>query len=233
MRDRNPGAVPLPGRGKADKGLLRRFLVKVTGLSRAQVTRLLHQRRTNGTINDRRGPHHPFPTPLHQGRHRAATPSGACATATRGSTCWCCWRPSRPTPTWLCASWSTPLCSIQELARNRALEPDGRPPVPPVPPAVLYNRRGALAGVARHGRADRRVRHGGRTVRRPRRPWRSSHAPPDVERFRPAGDARNCQDRPGAAPGGRRAPPRRPLPPHRPTPAHGPPPRPRRRRLLE
>ena len=30
-----------PRRGKADKGLLRRFLVKVAGLSRAQVTRLL------------------------------------------------------------------------------------------------------------------------------------------------------------------------------------------------
>ena len=34
-----------PRRGKADKGLLRRFLVKVAGLSRAQVTRLLHQHR--------------------------------------------------------------------------------------------------------------------------------------------------------------------------------------------
>ena len=48
-------------RGKADKGLLRRFLAKVTGLSRAQVTRLLHQHRTTGTIGDRRGaPRRPF-----------------------------------------------------------------------------------------------------------------------------------------------------------------------------
>ena len=48
-------------RGKADKGLIRRFLNKVTGLSRAQVTRLLHQHRTTGAIADRRRPRHPFP----------------------------------------------------------------------------------------------------------------------------------------------------------------------------
>ena len=47
--------------GKADKGLIRRFLNKVTGLSRAQVTRLLHQHRTTGAIADRRRPRHPFP----------------------------------------------------------------------------------------------------------------------------------------------------------------------------
>ena len=50
-----------PRRGKADRGLLRRFLVKVAGLSRAQVTRLLHQHRTTGAITDRRRPPHPFP----------------------------------------------------------------------------------------------------------------------------------------------------------------------------
>ena len=48
-------------RGKADKGLIRRFLNKVTGLSRAQVTRLLHQHRTTGAIADRRRPRRPFP----------------------------------------------------------------------------------------------------------------------------------------------------------------------------
>ena len=48
-------------RGKADKGLIRRFLNKVTGLSRAQVTRLLHQHRTTGAIADHRRPRHPFP----------------------------------------------------------------------------------------------------------------------------------------------------------------------------
>ena len=41
--------------GKPDKGLLRRFLAKATGLSRAQVTRLLHQHRTTGGVRDRRG----------------------------------------------------------------------------------------------------------------------------------------------------------------------------------
>ena len=45
-----------PDRGKADKGLLRRFLVEVAGLSRAQVTRLLRQHRATGAIADRRGP---------------------------------------------------------------------------------------------------------------------------------------------------------------------------------
>ncbi len=50
-----------PRRGKADKSLIRRFLVQVTGFSRAQVTRLLHQHRTTGAITDRRGPRRPFP----------------------------------------------------------------------------------------------------------------------------------------------------------------------------
>ena len=47
--------------GKANKGLIRRFLSKVIGLSRAQVTRLLHQHRTTGAIADRRRPRRPFP----------------------------------------------------------------------------------------------------------------------------------------------------------------------------
>ncbi len=34
--------------GKADKGLVRRYLVKVTGFSRAQMTRLIQQSRTSG-----------------------------------------------------------------------------------------------------------------------------------------------------------------------------------------
>ncbi len=50
-----------PRQGKADKGLIRRFLVKVTGFSRAQVTRLLHRHRTTGAITDRRRPRRPFP----------------------------------------------------------------------------------------------------------------------------------------------------------------------------
>ena len=46
--------------GKAEKGLLRCFLAKVTGLSR--VTRLLAQHRVTGSIADRRGaPRRPFP----------------------------------------------------------------------------------------------------------------------------------------------------------------------------
>ena len=48
--------------GKADKGTLRRFLGKTTGLSRAQLTRLVRQYRDTGRIVDRRGgpPARPF-----------------------------------------------------------------------------------------------------------------------------------------------------------------------------
>ena len=48
--------------GKSDKGLVRRYLAKVTGLSRAQLTRLVGQHRETGRIEDRRGgaPTHPF-----------------------------------------------------------------------------------------------------------------------------------------------------------------------------
>ena len=44
------------GLTKADKGLVRRYLEKVTGLSRAQVSRIIQQFRTTGRIRDRRGP---------------------------------------------------------------------------------------------------------------------------------------------------------------------------------
>ena len=47
---------------KAGKGILRRFLGEATGLSRAQVTRLLNQHRTTGCLTDHRGaPRRPFP----------------------------------------------------------------------------------------------------------------------------------------------------------------------------
>lgn len=46
---------------RADKGLLRRYLAKVTGWSRAQVTRAIRQFCTEGDITDRRrGPAKPF-----------------------------------------------------------------------------------------------------------------------------------------------------------------------------
>lgn len=48
--------------GKADKGLLKRYLARVTGLSRAQITRLIAQFVNAGRITDRRGaPAQPFP----------------------------------------------------------------------------------------------------------------------------------------------------------------------------
>lgn len=48
--------------GKPGKGLVRRYLAKVTGLSRAQLTRLIGQHRRTGCIVDRRGgaPPQPF-----------------------------------------------------------------------------------------------------------------------------------------------------------------------------
>ncbi len=49
------------GLSRSDKGLVRRFLVKVTGFSRSQVTRLISQYRATGRIEDRRrGPKRPF-----------------------------------------------------------------------------------------------------------------------------------------------------------------------------
>lgn len=42
--------------GKADKGLVHRYLCKVTGISRAQLTRLIAQYRATGRVLDRRGP---------------------------------------------------------------------------------------------------------------------------------------------------------------------------------
>ncbi len=47
--------------GRADKGVLRRYLIKITGLSRAQITRLMAQHRVSRRIRDRRGtPPKPF-----------------------------------------------------------------------------------------------------------------------------------------------------------------------------
>ena len=43
------------GLRKPDKGLVRRFLEKVTGFSRAQLNRLLAQHRRTANIRDRRG----------------------------------------------------------------------------------------------------------------------------------------------------------------------------------
>ena len=39
---------------KRDKSLLKKFLIRVTGISRAQLTRLVAQHRETGTIRDRR-----------------------------------------------------------------------------------------------------------------------------------------------------------------------------------
>ena len=53
--------VPVCAVAEADKGLVRRFLVKVTGFSRAQASRLISQYWVTGRIEDRlQGPKRPF-----------------------------------------------------------------------------------------------------------------------------------------------------------------------------
>ena len=75
--------------GKSDKGLVKRYLAKVTGLSRAQLTRLIGRHRETGRIEDRRrGATRPF-----ERHYRAAdiallaevdeTLGGLCGPATR------------------------------------------------------------------------------------------------------------------------------------------------------
>lgn len=52
------------GLGEVNEGLVRRYLEKVTGPSRAQLTRLVKQFRDTGRIRDRRGPpSEPFARP--------------------------------------------------------------------------------------------------------------------------------------------------------------------------
>ena len=60
---RTPERVLYPRLGKADKGVVKRFLEKATGLSRSQVTRLIAQHRWSGHIRDHRKkpPARPFP----------------------------------------------------------------------------------------------------------------------------------------------------------------------------
>src|SRR5699024_8219108 len=45
-------------RGRADKGVLRAYLMTVTGLSRAQITRRIRQYRETGSVRDDRGAAH-------------------------------------------------------------------------------------------------------------------------------------------------------------------------------
>ena len=62
------------GLRKPDKGLVRRFVEKVTGFSRAQTNRLIAQHRRTGNIRDHRckPPANAFPAPLHPLRRRPA-----------------------------------------------------------------------------------------------------------------------------------------------------------------
>ena len=66
--------------GRADRGAVRNYLQKVTGRSRAQVTRLIRQYRDHGRIRDRRGPPaKPFTPALYRGRRDRAGEDGCAA----------------------------------------------------------------------------------------------------------------------------------------------------------
>ena len=62
--------------GKADKGVVRRFVGKVSGLSRAQLTRLIAQHRSTGRLRDRRGPPRRPPFRLISGLERTTAGRG-------------------------------------------------------------------------------------------------------------------------------------------------------------
>lgn len=57
--------------GKASRGLLRRYIEKMTGMSRAQVTRLIGRYMASGRVGQSLSPA-PLCCALHDGRRRAA-----------------------------------------------------------------------------------------------------------------------------------------------------------------
>ena len=62
--------------GKAEKGLLRSYVAKVTGLSRAQVTRLIGQYVATGRIEEKGLPAAALSQSVHAEGHRAAGHGG-------------------------------------------------------------------------------------------------------------------------------------------------------------
>ena len=67
-----------PTLSKPDKGVIGRYLAKMTGLSRAQMTRLVGQHRATGRVTDRRGgaPVRPFERRYTGRRHPPAGGGG-------------------------------------------------------------------------------------------------------------------------------------------------------------
>ena len=127
-----------PQQGKADKGLLHRFLARATGLSRAQVTRLLRQHRTTGQITDRRGaPRRPFP-------RRYTKPTSGCSPSSMRSTARC--------PARLRAS-SAPAPSTASATAASSVWPPS-----PTATCITCDVRRAINGAA--GRAARQTRRG-------------------------------------------------------------------------
>ena len=54
---------------RSSKGLVRRYMEKMTGLSRAQITRLVTQYREGGEVKAKRYRRHRFPRRYTRGRH--------------------------------------------------------------------------------------------------------------------------------------------------------------------
>jgi hypothetical protein len=53
--------MPTGGQGRRARGLLRRYLGKMTGLSRAQLTRLVGRYLATGRVGIKTSPRHRFP----------------------------------------------------------------------------------------------------------------------------------------------------------------------------
>ena len=75
--------------GKADKGAVKAYLAKMTGLSRAQLTRLVRQYRESGHIRDRRGDGPARPS-------RGVTQRRTCACSSRWTPRRAAMRPGHP-----------------------------------------------------------------------------------------------------------------------------------------
>ena len=62
--------------GREVKGLVRQYVMKMTGLSRAQVTRLISQYVERGAVQERVYRRNRFSQPVHGGRYRTARDGG-------------------------------------------------------------------------------------------------------------------------------------------------------------
>jgi hypothetical protein len=67
MGEADGGRAAVPRAGQGGKGLLRSYLAKTTGLSRAQVTRLIGQYLATGKVEEKRIQQATISEPVHGG----------------------------------------------------------------------------------------------------------------------------------------------------------------------